>query len=496
VSSGGEREELLERSAKGDRFLRVPPVANYNWVAIYPDSFKQDVSDLIFWRWLQGYSSGGKSIEEIRDEYGGVKEYIRYLWNSQGKNLEYVLLVGNACDSTRESCVEGDIIPVDVFDGGARRSDGTTYYNSDIKVGDVDGDGFGEVAVGRVPAESCYDVAVYVNKVIEYEQQLPADWNNRVTFFVNAMTKNACSPSMIDSFALDLRDLVPSGYELNYRYVNDSLYINEGLTEDVMQAITIREFNDGRALMLGFGSIGYRKIFVDWLSKLCSTFEIDSLSANKIYPFMVGASCEICDVCHYSGEYRRELIKELLFAPDRGIIAAFGPTGGTWQEGNYWVAKYLLKYIYDFGAKSLGYACMNAQNLVMSKGGYLGSVARSYIYLGDPAIRLKGGVVCDAGDVVKDEKTPGCILGSYPNPFNPVTMIRYRLNRDARVVLSVYDVTGKLIRTLVDDDQLTGDYSVIWDGRDRKGNSVSSGVYFYVLKIGGYRESKKLVLLR
>jgi len=180
----------------------------------------------------------------------------------------------------------------------------------------------------------------------------------------------------------------------------------------------------------------------------------------------------------------------------RGIIAAFGPTGGTWQEGNYWVAKYLLKYIYDFGARSLGYACMNAQNLIMSKGGYLGSVARSYIYLGDPAIRLKGGVVCDAGDVVKDEKTPGCILGSYPNPFNPVAVIRYRLNRDARVVLSIYDVTGKLIRTLVDVDQLAGDYSVIWDGRDNRGSSVSSGVYFYVLKIGGYRESKKLVLLR
>jgi len=83
-----EREELLGRSAKGDRFLRVPPVANYNWVAIYPDSFEQDVSDLIFWRWLQGYSSGGKSIEEIRDEYG----FWRWLqgYSSGGKSIEEI----------------------------------------------------------------------------------------------------------------------------------------------------------------------------------------------------------------------------------------------------------------------------------------------------------------------------------------------------------------------------------------------------------------------
>jgi hypothetical protein len=71
------------------------------------------------------------------------------------------------------------------------------------------------------------------------------------------------------------------------------------------------------------------------------------------------------------------------------------------------------------------------------------------------------------------------LLGNSPNPFNPTTSIRYALRGDSYVVLSVYDLAGREVMTLVDGAQAPGLHSILWDGRSRDGNAVASGVYVY-----------------
>ena len=83
-----------------------------------------------------------------------------------------------------------------------------------------------------------------------------------------------------------------------------------------------------------------------------------------------------------------------------------------------------------------------------------------------------------------------------PNPFNPQTTIRYDIPSSGRVQLSILDVNGKLVRRLVNEVQPAGSREVTWNGRDDAGNTVSSGVYFYVLDAGKQRLTKKLVLLK
>jgi sugar lactone lactonase YvrE len=68
---------------------------------------------------------------------------------------------------------------------------------------------------------------------------------------------------------------------------------------------------------------------------------------------------------------------------------------------------------------------------------------------------------------------------NYPNPFNPVSTIRYTLPEEMRVVLRIYDIRGKEIRTLVNEHQKAGFKSVVWDGRDDTGRPVGSGIYIY-----------------
>lgn len=87
--------------------------------------------------------------------------------------------------------------------------------------------------------------------------------------------------------------------------------------------------------------------------------------------------------------------------------------------------------------------------------------------------------------------------GNYPNPFNPVTTISYSVPSQSDVNISIYNVKGQLIRNLVDSSISQGDYSVIWDGLNDQNESVTSGVYFYRLKVGNIIvESKKCLLLK
>ncbi|MBT3961025.1 MAG: T9SS type A sorting domain-containing protein, partial [Candidatus Marinimicrobia bacterium] len=85
---------------------------------------------------------------------------------------------------------------------------------------------------------------------------------------------------------------------------------------------------------------------------------------------------------------------------------------------------------------------------------------------------------------------------NYPNPFNPITMLRYDLPKDALVNITIYDMLGREVRTLVNTTQDAGFKSVIWNATNNQGMSVSSGVYIYSIEAGEFTQTKKMVLLK
>jgi hypothetical protein len=89
------------------------------------------------------------------------------------------------------------------------------------------------------------------------------------------------------------------------------------------------------------------------------------------------------------------------------------------------------------------------------------------------------------------------ILGqNVPNPFNPATAISFGLPAEGHVILSIYDIRGARVRTLVDGPLPAGYKAVAWNGADDAGNRVSSGVYFYRLNAGGETITRKMLLLK
>jgi len=88
------------------------------------------------------------------------------------------------------------------------------------------------------------------------------------------------------------------------------------------------------------------------------------------------------------------------------------------------------------------------------------------------------------------------LFQNHPNPFNPETKISYYLPTASYVRLTVYNILGQKVRTLFDGHQDSGTHTVLWDGRREEGAALSSGIYFYRMQAGDFRETKKMSLMK
>ena len=101
-------------------------------------------------------------------------------------------------------------------------------------------------------------------------------------------------------------------------------------------------------------------------------------------------------------------------------------------------------------------------------------------------------------DITNEPGTPTnfSLSQNYPNPFNPSTVVSYSLPTNSFVSLIIYDLLGREVKTLINNEQNSGTYQVQWNGENNYGSKVSSGTYIYTIRTGSYYEARKMVLLK
>ena len=102
----------------------------------------------------------------------------------------------------------------------------------------------------------------------------------------------------------------------------------------------------------------------------------------------------------------------------------------------------------------------------------------------------------EVNELIKTIPTEYHLSQNYPNPFNPVTTINYQIPTDQKVRLSIYNILGLEVKTLINGEQYAGYYTIRWDGSSNSSTRVSSGTYLYVIQTAHYRHVKKMVLLK
>lgn len=88
------------------------------------------------------------------------------------------------------------------------------------------------------------------------------------------------------------------------------------------------------------------------------------------------------------------------------------------------------------------------------------------------------------------------LLQNYPNPFNPKTTIQYEIPNAGKVEVQIFDITGRLIKTIVSNNQQAGIHKTIWNGENEFGQKIASGFYAYTIKFENTILSKKMILLK
>ena len=126
----------------------------------------------------------------------------------------------------------------------------------------------------------------------------------------------------------------------------------------------------------------------------------------------------------------------------------------------------------------------------------IGLVRRDYIFFGYSSISLFSFDIVLTVPNQKNSPLTFELYHNFPNPFNPTTTIKYDLPKTGNVILKIYNVIGQEIVKLVNETQTAGKKSIVWNGRDKFGKQLSSGVYIYRLEAGDYIKSRKMVLLK
>jgi hypothetical protein len=182
----------------------------------------------------------------------------------------------------------------------------------------------------------------------------------------------------------------------------------------------------------------------------------------------------------------------------------------TWFYSNDPDSSDVYGQIFKFGiyggdneAGGAGYGLNHLENIVLVNPGspdpeevtifsQFGSINPNFYYRWNYDLGVVG---IDDNGPVQIAKTPR-LDNNYPNPFNPVTSIRFVLPKAMDVKLEIYNALGQKVTTLIDGKQRQGQHIVNWNGIDSKGYPVSSGIYFYRLNAENYQKTMKMVLMK
>ncbi|MFH1864347.1 MAG: C25 family cysteine peptidase, partial [Candidatus Eisenbacteria bacterium] len=393
-----------------------------------------------------------------------------------------------------------DVIPTfvvpDTLSRGRNLAFMTPYWMTDQPYQDVDEDGVPDVVLARLPFSDESSVLAFCCKM--QENQVGEYGAESVSFFVGDRDHDGVGDGQL---ARDTADSVeaelPGGVTVRHLYESD---VPGDADRNDAAADHWNWYRPELLVMLSsYSNRSWPANFFD------QTNYANQWNMGMIYPsgthaaLVIGGSCDAADFARTEDpDFGTPIAQKFLSAWDKGALEWVGPTLGSWQSGNRVLARYLVQELYaDVSRPSAESFLVAVQRALADHGDQVdvANTVRSYVFLGDPLSRVNKNMVYVG---VEDEPAPLEFgpLQNAPNPFNPVTRLSFGTTGRGPVVLSIFSVRGRLVRTLVKDVLPAGRHVAEWRGDNDDGQRVASGVYFCRLSAEGRTATCRTVLLK
>ncbi len=385
---------------------------------------------------------------------------------------------------------ERDVFPTFYLPDPAPRGQNIGYQrpflDSDAPLADTDDDGVPNVVLARLPVATDAEVPAAVWLIIQHAILGPAgqqvgilgnDWDA----FGNAgaLVRQDCE-TLSETIPVDVPQVVrfartvPGGSYISGRTAAFNDVVNGGVRDLFIESTLSNRYRPG-----------------DWVD-LEEGFRFSDNATGHRY-FLTGASCEI------AGSNRS--LDPAIGLPwvESGLTTIGGPCAvagfntGSLQGGDGLLATEIARQLYAPPDLPLAEECLHALWVFMDEHPEYAELARTFSFQGFVlTTQTADPIPTDAAAVFRMALHP-----AWPNPCNPSTTIRYSLAATGPAQLTIYGVDGRLVRRLVDGVQATGNYHVVWNGRDDIGRPVASGVYVARFVTGGQGGlTRKVTLVR
>jgi len=189
------------------------------------------------------------------------------------------------------------------------------------------------------------------------------------------------------------------------------------------------------------------------------------------------------------------------------VWASWLENDAAWQAANF-NSDYKVSIYFDAGTQDIWYPVSEAFKETLDtldipfvfdsyEGGHMAQLPERYPF----AFNFLDSVMWSNESQIENSEMTSIpvnyqLYQNFPNPFNPATTIHYQLASGTDVNITVYDMLGKQVKTLINDIQTSGEFQVVWDGGSDAGKPVSAGIYFYRMQVENSAQTRRMVLLK
>lgn len=467
---------------------------SYQSIIICPQSFVSSLGPMVNDAESNGWQVDVFAIEYIEGHYSGASRRDKIkaaVADFYSHGLQIVCFVGDADYSGQEP--QYDIIPLWYYscpEIGYWRDDRATM----IDYVDFDGDRIPDIPWTWIPANDSTQVVNLVSHSLYYKAMDPgASWLQSCLWLIEDEDLDGNSGGITRILA----DSLMSARALS-KFANTVLYDSEiPCCYYNREDAAVAQIDAGVGAVFGFGTSAKRTNFVQFMSGYFYFDVASDLASNGKCGVYFGLCCGLGEFDRPYGTDGVDFCSQFLFdAENKGASFWIAPSSNTRYYSNYYFGRALVEQLFELGARTTAEACYMALRRVMIEHPEYREIWEAQNFFGSPFHVMHGMRSISYSGLEGSPPYSFHLSQNYPNPFNPITSIEYSIHKTTHVRLRIFDVAGRLVRTLVDEGQQMGSKRVIWDGLNNQGQAASSGIYFCRLEAEDHFATRKVVVLK